>query len=155
MNNSFGWIYFHYLWLAFLHAFDFMDKLSPSNILSLAFNSWNININTTKHSKWFSLIFRLFNPIGHRLFQLQIVIRFSIFILYDQVEHEYIERNNFFVLITFFSKFVKLVLRASRNACTIDPVSIPIQRRFPFKCTTKAKTTPTGTPTRKYAPRFT
>ena len=54
----------------------------------------------------------------------------------------------FFVLITCFFQFVKIVLRASGNACTVDPVSIPIQRPFPFKCTTKAKITPTGTPTR-------
>ena len=25
VNNSFGWIYCHYLWLAFLYAFDFID----------------------------------------------------------------------------------------------------------------------------------
>ena len=25
VNNSFGWIYCHYLWLSFLYAFDFID----------------------------------------------------------------------------------------------------------------------------------
>ena len=25
LNNSFGWIYCHYLWVAFLYAFDFID----------------------------------------------------------------------------------------------------------------------------------
>ena len=58
------------------------------------------------------------------------------------------EKKNFLVPITCFSQFAKLVLRASRNACTIDSVTIPIQRPFNFRCTTKAKTTPTGTPTR-------
>ena len=106
-----------------------------SNILSIQLN-WTWTHSLKKKKK---------NSIGHQLFQSQTLLRFSIFILYDQVEHVLqlqkgvIIKTNiqkgiiFFVQITCFSQFVKLVLRASRNACTV------VQRPLPFKCTTRPK----------------
>lgn len=49
---------------------------------------------------------------------------------------------------TCFSQSVKPVMRASNVACTIFPVSIPIQRPFPPRWRMKHSRTATGIPTK-------